>query len=261
MRDVVFDNYLAYDDGSAEKSYYLDLYPTLPGKIAIEYHLNKPDTMQGMAIYFGRQVPFANYKIFDIKVYSALQGVYGAPSDNVLYTEEFCEPAYLDTLNKFCVYKFSNPVVLPAGTFFAGTFQPAESGSDSLYFGLDVNRVGINHAYYSVLSNWLPSLISGAIMMRPLLGLPVKGTGVLETVSKKPKWRIIPNPATTQVQIDWDGDKEARFTICDMTGRIVASGKPGKENTVDISALKPGLYIVQLSSGTEILDIQKLTKL
>ena len=97
--------------------------------------------------------------------------------------------------------------------------------------------------------------------MRPLLGLPVKGTGVLETVSKKPKWRIIPNPATTQVQIDWDGDKEARFTICDMTGRIVASGKPGKENTVDISALKPGLYIVQLSSGTEILDIQKLTKL
>lgn len=261
VRDVVFDNYLAYDDGTAEKSYYLDLYPTLPGKIAIEYHLNKPDTMQGMAIYFGRQVPFASYKMFDIKVYSALQGVYGAASDNVLYTEEFCEPAYLDTVNKFCVYKFSNPLLLAAGTFFAGTFQPAESGSDSLYFGLDVNRVGINHAYYSVLSSWVPSLISGAIMMRPLLGLPVRGTGVMEIANNKQDWRLYPNPSANEVTIDYNGDNQTNYSVTDMAGRVMMAGELKQDKTIDISMLKPGVYFFRLSEGAQTIGIQKLTKL
>jgi len=261
VRDVVFDNYLAYDDGSAEKSYYLDLYPTLPGKIAIEYHLNKPDTMQGMAIYFGRQVPFASYKIFDIKVYSALQGVYGATTDNVLYTEEFCEPAYLDTINKFCVYKFSSPLLLAAGTFFAGTFQPAESGSDSLYFGLDVNRVGINHAYYSVLSNWVPSLISGAIMMRPLLGLPVKGSGVMEMANDRQQWRLYPNPATNEVTVEYDGDKHASYSVTDMAGRQIMMGDLKQSKSINISLLMPGVYFFRLSEGPQTIGIQKLTKL
>lgn len=261
VRDVVFDNYLAYDDGTAEKSYYLDLYPTLPGKIAIEYHLNKPDTMQGMAIYFGRQVPFASYKVFDIKVYSALQGVYGASSDNILYTEEFCEPAYLDTINKFCVYKFTNPVLLPAGTFFAGTFQPAESGSDSLYFGLDVNRIGINHAYYNVLSSWLPSLISGAIMMRPLLGLPVKGTGVTEIADLKQKWQLFPNPATNTLTIDAERDAVIKYSVIDVAGKVVTSGQTRGGEPIDISGLGRGLYFVRMTNNGERVIVEKLTKL
>lgn len=260
VRDVVFDNYLAYDDGTAEKSYYLDLYPTLPGKIAIEYHLNKPDTMQGMAIYFGRQVPFASYKMFDIKVYSALQGVYGAATDNVLYTEEFCEPAYLDTVNKFCIYKFSTPLLLAAGTFFAGTFQPAESGSDSLYFGLDVNRIGINHAYYNVLSSWVPSLISGAIMMRPLLGLPVQGTDVPEIADNKQNWRLYPNPASSEVRLEYEGDETAVFSITDMAGRKILTGELKQTRTIDISTLTPGVYFFRLSDGAQTIGIQKLTK-
>ena len=42
----IFDNYLAYDDGTAEMSYFLNLFPTLPGKIAIEHKLNQPDTLR-----------------------------------------------------------------------------------------------------------------------------------------------------------------------------------------------------------------------
>jgi hypothetical protein len=93
VKAQVFDNYLAYDDGTAEKSYFLVLSPTLDGRIAIEYHLNKPDTMRGMAIFFGRQAPEPTYKSFNIFVYSALAGVNGAGADVVIDSQEFVTPA------------------------------------------------------------------------------------------------------------------------------------------------------------------------
>src|SRR5690606_1564302 len=64
-----FDYYLAYDDGTAEKSYFLNQFTTFPAKTAIEFHLNEPDTIRGVAIYFGRQVPLATNKFFSVGVY------------------------------------------------------------------------------------------------------------------------------------------------------------------------------------------------
>lgn len=261
VKDQIFDNYLAYDDGTAEKSYYLDLYPTLPGKLAIEYHLNKPDTMKGMAIYFGRQLPFAFNKQFDIKVYSSLAGVYGAPADNVLYTEEACTPGYADTLNRFWIYKFSQSVPLPAGTFFAGTFQPAESGSDSLYFGLDVNRVGSNHAFYNVFSGWVPSLFSGAIMIRPLLGQDVAGTGLDDlSVSNTTNWRIFPNPANEQITIETPSDDRVTYTILNVQGQKLLDGVTKRGQTISTVGLPSGLYFVRLADGITTYGTQKFIK-
>src|SRR5690606_27568304 len=34
VSNLVFDNYFAYDDGTAERSYFLNLNPNIPGKIA-----------------------------------------------------------------------------------------------------------------------------------------------------------------------------------------------------------------------------------
>ncbi|MES2703733.1 MAG: T9SS type A sorting domain-containing protein [Bacteroidota bacterium] len=261
VKPQVFDNYLAYDDGSAEKSYYLNLFPTLPGKIAIEYHLNRPDTMRGMAIYFGRQVPFAVNKVFDINIYSALAGVNGAPADTLKYEQEMCYPGYTDTVNHFWIYKFDQPVPLPAGTFYAGTMQPAESGSDSLYFGLDVNRIGGNHAYYNVLAAWSPSLITGAIMMRPLLGQPITGTGVQSVTAQNEEWQVFPNPATNNLQFDYKGDWDAAYRVSDMQGRVVLHGIVTRGRSIDISLLTPGMYVVQLVSDEKVTIPKKIIKL
>ncbi|MGN6566617.1 MAG: hypothetical protein ACTHJ0_01625, partial [Flavipsychrobacter sp.] len=123
IRDQVFDNYLAYDDGTAEMSYYLNLSATLPGKVAIEYHLNQPDTLRGLAIYFGRQVPLATSKPFSIIIYKALQGVNGAYFDTVLREQDFYFTNYADTINHFYYYRLDTPVVLPRGTFYACSMQ------------------------------------------------------------------------------------------------------------------------------------------
>ena len=249
ISNQVFDNYLAYDDGTAEKSYYLNLYPTLPGKIAIEHHLNRPDTLRGMAVYFGRQVPFSFSKFFNINIYSDLEGVNGASSDNILYTQEYCTPGYADSVNQFWVYKFDRPLPMAAGTFYAGTFQPAESGADSLYFGLDVNRIGSNHAYFNVLSGWTPSLISGAIMMRPILGNSIIGTQIQEVVSPEQKWQLFPNPAKNHLNIILPSDIAVNYLISDMVGRKLATGNTAQQKQIDISALAPGFYLFSFSDN------------
>ncbi len=261
VKNIVFDNYLAYDDGSAEKSYYLNLYPTLPGKIAVEYHLNQPDTMRGMSIYFGRQVPFATSKSFSIIVYSQLAGVNGASSDHILLQQDLNNPLYVDTVNHFTTYRFETPLPLPAGTFYAGTLQPPGSGDDSIYFGLDVNRVGGNHAYFNVLNAWNPSLISGAIMMRPLLGQTVWGSAVHDILNTEEQWQLSPNPATTMLHCEFNADHKTEYRITDIQGRIAKEGVMPSDKNIDIKDLLPGMYFVHLMTDGISLVPKKIFKL
>ncbi|MBC7553268.1 MAG: T9SS type A sorting domain-containing protein [Taibaiella sp.] len=262
VKQQVFDNYLAYDDGTAEQSYYLTLFPTLPGKIAVEYHLNTPDTMKGMAIYFGRQVPASDYKSFDIVIYSAIAGVNGASADNVLYTQYSCNPGYADTQNNFWIYKFDTPLPLPSGTFYAGVFMPAESGADSIYFGLDVNRIGGNHVYYNVLSAWNPSLVQGALMVRPLLGQNIVSSYISNAYTNKSRnVEITPNPATDAINITCPGDEKATYSVNNMQGQAVQTGHIVSGNKVDISMLPKGIYLINITVNGINSVPQKIVKL
>jgi len=261
VKDQVFDDYLAYDDGTAEKSYYLNLFPTLPGKTAVEYHLNQPDTLRGMAIYFGRQIPLASYKAFSIVVYSTIAGVNGAISDFVIHQQDFFYPGFPDSVNHFFYYTLDTPQILPAGTFYMGTIQPAASASDSLYFGLDVNRIGGNHAYYNVLGVWTPSLISGAIMMRPLLGQSLDYLSV-NNVSRTPeKWEVMPNPAKNSLTLDFDNAANTSYYLTDIQGQTLLRGTATRAQPIDISALAPGMYFINMIFNGLPSTPQKFIKL
>lgn len=258
----IFDNYLAYDDGTAEMSYYLNLFPTLPGKIAIEHHLNQADTLRGLAIYFGRQVPLASYKYFSIVVYKNI--AYGSSfTDDVVYELENLQPSYRDTINHFWIYKFDEAVPMPAGTFFVGITQPALSGSDSLYIGLDRNRTESNHAYYNVLNVWTPSLVSGALMMRPILGQPISGSSIKNvSSSSKTNALIWPNPAANELNINLNTiEGKIDFEIKNIAGNIVQRGELKAQNApINISALIPGTYLIQFSSEKGSFPAQKFIK-
>ena len=261
--DQVFDNYLAYDDGTAEKSYYLNLFPTLPGKVAVEYHLNQPDTLRGVAIYFGRQVPVATNKYFSVAVYSSITP--NSPAETNVYQQDLFAPGYVDTVNHFYYYKFDTPVPLPSGIFYVGTTQPALSGSDSLYIGLDANRVTGNHLYYNVLDQWVSSTVTGALMIRPLLGQPISGTGVSNVAAPfAADWSVYPNPATSTLYFDRGKTaRAAAYEITDMQGRLVQTGRLQAEgqSSADISSLLPGIYLVRLQQNGISGQPKKLVKL
>lgn len=257
LREQWFDNCLAYDDGTAEKSYYLNLFATLPGKTAIEYRLNRKDTLLGVAIYFGRQVPMGTNKDFSIIVYKNI-GI-GGGSDQVAYQQDFYFPGYLRN-DQYYYYKFDKPVELEAGTFFIGTLQPAAGVSDSLYFGLDVNRIGGNHLYYNVQGFWESSTVSGALMMRPIMGWIIPSE-VKDAVRNEVAWEVMPNPAANTIRLQYGFDKTSTFEITDMQGRKVSYGQAIADKDIDISALMPGVYFVRINADGVHTVPKKIIKL
>jgi len=256
LKHQIFYNYMAYDDGTAEKSYFLNMFPTLPAKTAIEFHLNQPDTITGVSIYFGRQVPMAYNKYFSVFVYSDI-GVNGG-SENAVYSEDLLVPGYMR--NDFTwTYKFTNPVPMPAGTFYIGTVQPAFGNADSLYLGLDVNRTGGNHLYYNVIGYWQPSTIDGAVMIRPMLG-PVFAADVQQVAKPGNRWFANPNPVRDRLKIEYDISGDGTYWIADMQGKVILSGSIKSEQYLDVADLAPGVYIIRLKVGNQQLQPQKVIK-
>lgn len=260
--DQVFDNYLAYDDGTAEESYFLNQFSTLPAETAIEFHLNQPDTIRGAAIYFGRQVPLASNKIFSLVVYKNI-GMNGSV-DTILYQQDIYYPRYADTVNHFWVYKFDTPIALNAGTFYLGTIQPVQTGSDSLYFGLDVNRVGGNHLYVNYLGYWQPSIVSGALMIRPMIGQPIIATDVATpNIISQTDWTVYPNPAKDILTINFANNNfnNGVYEIRDIQGRALKQGTISANQNIDISILTPGIYFVRIIANGVMSVPKKIIKL
>ncbi|OSZ78584.1 hypothetical protein CAP35_10135 [Chitinophagaceae bacterium IBVUCB1] len=255
--DQEFYNFLAYDDWTAEKSYYLNLFPTLPGKTAIEFHLNEPDTITGVQIYFGRQVPMAYAKYFSVAIYRNI-GLSGG-SDQIAYQQDFLFPQYLRN-DFYWTYKFDQPVALPAGTFYIGTIQPALANSDSLYIGLDANRQGANHLYYNVVGYWQPSTVTGALMIRPVIG-PIIASGVNDViVNKQTSFGISPNPAQDYVTVRFDDYKPAQYLLSDVHGKVLMEGKVLSGQKLDIRHLQPGIYLMRILSDDKRIAPQKIIK-
>lgn len=253
----VFDNFLAYDDGSAEKSYYLNLFNTLPGKIAIEHQLFTSDTLRGLAIQFGRQIPTNANKYFSIAIMKTLAGINGAIKDSIIYKEDFFFPRFRDSINGFWIYTFSSPVNLPVGTFYVSTIQPAMSGSDSLYFGLDANRTLANHQYYNVLNTWQSSQIDGALMIRPILGKNIPGTTIKSTVAPLTDINISPNPASNQIILHATTAYQTIEFYSEL-GQLVHSKSIQSNEVIPINDIQPGKYLVRCYNGTNWSNFTKL---
>lgn len=254
----VFDNYLAYDDGSAEKSYYLNLFNTLPGKIAVEHQLYIKDTLRGIAIQFGRQIPTNANKYFSIVIMKTLAGINGAVKDSIIYKEDFFFPRFRDSINGFWMYTFSSPVILPVGSFYISTIQPALSGSDSLYFGLDANRTLANHQYYNVLNSWQSSQIDGALMIRPLLGKAIATASVATPQPSNFSISISPNPAHDYISIQSDYNNTI-MEIYAMHGTLLyTTTLEGSNSIIPIPTFQPGMYFVRCNNGKNWSNFTKL---
>jgi hypothetical protein len=182
-------------------------------------------------------------------VYRRLAGVDGATSDDVIFQQEFLQPQFTDTVNSARVYSFHVPVAMPAGKFYIGLIQPALSGSDSLFYALDVNRVGGNHLYFNVLNQWESSLISGALMVRPLLGGELPQSITTAEIDEERAFSLYPNPGKSTVKISGLSSLQNTYRILDAQGRVVASGKASDEEELQVGMLAPGVYFVQIGNG------------
>lgn len=257
VRDAIFDNYFAYDDGSAEKSYFLYSALNYPAKTALEFHLNQPDTIRGLAVHFGAQAPTALGKFFSIVLYKNLGST--SAGDSIIKQQDLYKVQYVPDINGFSTYAFTDPVVLDAGNYYMGITQPANFGSDSIYYGLDVNNnTSSQHLYYNVDGSWYASTVTGSVMMRPIVGPSFVPTIVNSVTKNDNKIVCFPNPTKDIVLFNTELPL-VECKIFDINGRLLESIKL-ERNSISLSKLAPGNYVVITKDNHSNYYTHKITK-
>ena len=246
----VFDDYYAYDDGSAEKAYALD---AEGGQIAVRYPLAIADTLEGLAIHFTPFYENAEDLTFVLKVWSDNAGMPGEMIDTMY---QFHNPHYFtDGYDQFAFYPMDNPVPV-SGIIHVGFIQQQ---IDRLNIGLDKttnSNVGNLHYMLGPGSSWAASGISGSVMIRPVLRA---GKDVVTSIDNLEagdqiefKHNLYPNPASSSFTIS--SSEESEWSIYSVSGKLVAQGVLNSpDQFIQTQNLDEGVYIVVtkgLISGT-----------
>ncbi len=82
-------------------------------------------------------------------------------------------------------------------------------------------------------------------------------TGVANTVAE-PSFRLVPNPASGQVQVERAEGTSAWITVLDVQGRAVLETPiTGPSAMLNVSGLKSGVYVVWIAAP-EAVDVGRL---
>ncbi|MFM2225231.1 MAG: hypothetical protein RJA07_1433 [Bacteroidota bacterium] len=243
-----FSNYLAYDDGTAEK-----VYGVLgnDAALAYEFALNTSDTLKAIQIHFAHMNADVSSKLFDLKVWSSIDIPNGV-LDVQIQKETFLKPIYVDSTNGWATYPLDTVQILPSGKFYIGFTQLQ---ADYLNIGFDVNDDAHTHLYVNTGLGWFPSIINGALMMRPLFGSCVPlGTFINDVAANQIQdYKLYPNPATHTIVLQTNNETVDEIKIYDIMGReffMLKNNHHSTSNTIDIEKLEAGIYVIKALNYT-----------
>lgn len=223
-----FDNYFAFDDGSAENGYGIT---STASRIYLAYRfdLNVPDTLTAVDMYFNRTYQAENEDIqFYITVWSV--GDNGQP-DAVLYHDE---ARRMPTTGSFGRYLLERAVVV-SGSIYVGFEQV---GNKYINLGFDRSLNSCDRIWYRTSNAWQQSILSGSLMLRPCFGS--SATVATAEVDERPTLSVRPTVASSSITIA-GATADCRYAIYDLQGRSVMAGY-GLQ--VDVSALPEGVYLL-----------------
>jgi hypothetical protein len=237
-----FSNYFAYDDGTAENGYGVNVNLA---KIAYRYTLTHSDTLRGLGIFFNRLINNLSERTFRIIVWKSL-----SPEDSIYTTGRF-QPVY-NGINGFHFYGFEKPVPV-SGTFYIGIQQFT---ADILNIGFDRNTDAHTNLFYHRGDNWYRSNIKGSVMMRPYLGKFIPAAITENDVTDG--MTIYPNPASERLFLRIrPGMRNARAEIHDLLGRLRADTEISS-GMIDVSGLPNGLYLLRVRYDNSFSKTVKL---
>jgi hypothetical protein len=250
----VFSNYFAFDDGSPEGGYGINGQGSRNAMVAYRFKSFLQDTIRAISICFNDSYMNSNQRAFDLMIWDDDNGLPG----NIIYSLEnvLVEPG--DGLNGFYNYVLPDGVMVD-GVFYAGWKQRSET---FLNAGFDVNTPNRGRQYYWLNGVWLQSQKEGSIMVRPVVGAPLKTTSIDDIVPGKLKtFRFWPNPASDYINLDCSDislSGSAYISVIDLYGREVMK-EPFSER-INISSLKAGLYTVIITSDRRRTGYFRLVK-
>jgi hypothetical protein len=248
--EQAFRNYYAYDDGTAERAYGLI---GTGAKLAQRYETFEPDTLYAVYIHWAFVNGGVGDKFFSLIVFQSIDTTGLTDSDSVLYQEDFLVPRYPDSINGWHVYRLDEPVPVD-GIFYIGWLQSQE---DLLNVGFDRNTDASQELWFNLGDAWLPSSLSGAVMMRPqgapdIINYPfVSG---LPAPQASESFRIWPNPSRDWVY--WETLSASRsgedtwVQLHAPDGRVLRRSRV-MDGRMDLSGLPAGLYHLEWTALPE----------
>ncbi len=255
----IFSNYLAYDDASAERGYWVEALDNY--KMAVKYGIRKPDTLQAIKLQVFPVYVDNSKATFSICVWKnfRLRGIY---SDNdLIYKQSGLKitdlfPEYgVDTLNNFYYAPIRQQYLLNGATFPLIVSDTIAIGltvdnKESLVIGFDRNNNRSQYNFYvDNVTKWTQSTIDGTMMINPVLGKVLPGylTPVNEIKSKNYDVKIYPNPAKEQLFID--GIKErSLIEIFNINGSLIKQIELSQSNYIDIRELPVATYVIRVTN-------------
>lgn len=255
----VFDDYFAYDDGTAEAGFGWDSdvpFPAGTGRIAVKFHFNLPDTLWGLGFFFNQSREDVSRQSFTLKVWSELELSQGQIT-NELYSREVNGPIYTNERNGFYIFKLDTPLVLPAGDFYIGWTQV---GTFNLNVGWDMNHGNVANLensnpgiYYNILGDWKEWNIAGSPMVRAYVGTEPKVASHVEI--KEPHYGVYPNPAKDKIYIN--GLERGLLKMYSISGHLVLQ-EQFEQGEIICGHIKEGIYFLQITDTNGKTSHQKI---
>ena len=267
-----FNNYFAYDDGTAEGGYGLDYgsLPNGPGYAAIKFNAPKADTLRGISVFFNRSVADITNKSFTLIIWKSISEPPANTDDNdVVYRKmEIPSAYYSDSINGFVDIVLDTAVVIEAGDFYIGWQQNINF---MLNIGYDNNYKyaqsgGRNpNLFYNLNGYWenVSALITGAPMMRPIVGaaLPKKSTSVAKLNTIANSINIYPNPSGNSHSLTINAQSEiVQLSIYDISGKLMFSQSGENIQNINVTTLTPGFYTIHLTDSNNQTTALKYIK-
>jgi hypothetical protein len=199
-------------------------------------------------MYFNKTLSKASQQFFYLCVWNDNAG---KPGDTIYSDLVF--PRYADSLNKFVTYHIYPPLRI-TGTFYVGWVQTT---GDNLSIGFDRYNNSQNEIFYNSTGVWNNSAYTGSLMIRPVVGKPIP-LGIGDILYRDLKPTLFPNPCSGSIiylRIPENIDnirvsETATLTILDLIGHCILT--TSFKNEVDVSALRNGLYFLELKDRSGI---------
>lgn len=232
-----FWNHYAYDDGTAETGYGLNI---IGGSIAYKFYVATPDTLRGIWMYFTQAAENAALELFNLNVWSFI-GEFGfSGNESRIAQQTLLRPQYADSIGEFIYYALDTPVVV-RDSFYVGWQQATNK---LLNIGFDRNHDVPGTKWFNVQGQWNPTQFSGSWMIRPVVGAPLRFPTQVQQLSTSVA-KIYPNPAADWVNIEAIFQIE-RWELRSIHGALVKTGV-GSQERINVADISPGLYILQLT--------------
>jgi hypothetical protein len=247
-----FEDYYAYDDGSAERGFGFDQNTNpsnIEGQIALGFNVLKQERLYAIATYFNEAVFDVSARRFRYRIWKNLAGVDGAAADELIYESELQVPDYNSANGErtFSAHYLDTNLILSPGKYYIGWWQPEIF---NLNVGWDMNFGNTQNPnrpnpmlYYNTFDIWSNSGVpDGTLMMRPHFGDSVGiYLGVPEQQVNNKQIKVYPNPASSIVYLTAEF---AQISLYTMSGVLLKSEE--NKTSLAVNDVAEGLYYLRL---------------